>query len=176
MILAGLSIVGGFLGIPESLGGNNAIEHWLDPVFERANVYLSSGHTGGEFTEYILMALSVALAVSAIMLARTLYLRKQSTVERIANVFKAIHTLLWNKYYVDELYDFAIVSPILSTSRSFLWKFFDVKIVDGAVNGAASLAGFSSKYLRRIQTGVAQNYAMAFVVGLIVVLGVLLFR
>jgi NADH-quinone oxidoreductase subunit L len=176
IVLAVLSIVGGWIGIPASLGGGDAFGKWLDPVFESANARLAFWHPGTEFLEYVLMLLSVGIAVGGIMLARNLYLKRIETVARWANSFSALHTLLFNKYYVDELYNVAVVTPVVKGSEKVLWKGFDVGIIDGIVNGVPALTAFVSDRARRIQTGVVQNYAMLIVFGIAVVLGILLWR
>ena len=176
IVLAVLSIIGGIWGIPHSLGGSNEIEHWLDPVFAPAEARMANVSIIGGPMEYILMALSVLLAAGSILAARNIYLKNNQIAESFAMRFKPIYTLLWNKYYIDEAYDAGVVNVINKGSEKVLWKGFDIPVLDGAVNGVASLIVFSSGWIRRIQTGVTQNYALAFVFGIIVVLGILLFR
>ncbi len=172
IILAVLSIVGGFVGIPESLGGGNAIEKFLEPIFEKAEFRLPLHHEGSHTMEYILMIVSVAIAVISIWYARKKYVGQESIlVEENKSGFRK---LLWNKYYVDEIYNFLFVNSTFKFSESFLWKIFDVKLVDGIVNGTASLISMISGQLRKIQVGIAQSYATVFVVGIIVILGILL--
>ncbi|MBA4311277.1 MAG: NADH-quinone oxidoreductase subunit L [Chlorobiaceae bacterium] len=176
IILAILSIIGGFVGIPHALGGGNAIEQWLEPIFARANLHLVSGHHGSLTAEYLLMILSVLVGVVGIYFARKLYLEKPELVEKFSASFRSIHKLLWNKYFVDEVYDAAVVTPIVKGSDKLLWKGFDVKIIDGIVNGSAKVTAWISSWMRKIQFGAVQNYAMVFVVGIIVILGILIFR
>jgi NADH-quinone oxidoreductase subunit L len=176
MILAILSVIGGFVGIPQSLSGDNAIEHWLEPVFERANAQLAIYHSGSMSLEYLLMALSILIAVTGIVFARRIYLRQPKIAEQFSISFSGLYKLLWNKYYIDEIYDSAVVTPTVKGSDKLLWKGFDVGIIDGIVNGTAKLIGLSSGILRRIQAGVAQSYAAYFVIGIIIVLGILVFR
>ncbi len=176
MILAVLSIVGGFVGIPHALGGGNAIEQFLEPVFERANLILAGAHSASLSAEYMLMILSVLVAIGGIYLARKLYLQKQELVSKMADSFGGIYKLLWNKYYVDEVYEFTIVKPIKTGSDKLLWRVFDINIIDGIVNGTAKLMAFTSGWMRRIQGGLVQSYAVAFVVGIIVILGILILR
>jgi NADH-quinone oxidoreductase subunit L len=175
-ILAFLSIVGGLVGIPASLGGGNVIEHFLQPIFERSEIYLPVSHGEAGVTEYLLMFLSVVMAVGGISFARRIYLQQPNIAEEWAAKFKGFYKLLWNKYFVDEVYDAAIVSPIVKGSERLLWKWFDVGIVDGMVNGTASLINFVSSHLRKIQVGVAQSYALGFLFGIIVILGILILR
>ncbi len=84
-----------------------------------------------------------------------------------AQKFKGLYNLLWNKYFVDEAYDAAVVNPILQTSRSFLWKIADNKIIDGVVNGSAKIIDVISINIRKLQTGVAQFYALVMVLGIV---------
>lgn len=170
IVLAVLSVVGGFVGIPESLFGGNAIEHWLDPVFASANAKLGISHHEVVFTEYLLMILSVSIAGAAIYAARTVYLKRHDIVESLKIRFPRIYKVLFNKYYVDEAYDKIIVNPTVAASESFLWKVFDVGIIDGTVNGTAKLFGFASTVIRKIQTGVVQQYAVYFVGGILAIL------
>jgi NADH-quinone oxidoreductase subunit L len=75
-----------------------------------------------------------------------------------------------NKYFVDEAYDTVVVNPIKKTSESFLWKIADNKIIDGTVNGVASIIGTVSANIRKIQTGVAQSYAVMMMLGIVIAL------
>ncbi|MBI3766653.1 MAG: NADH-quinone oxidoreductase subunit L, partial [Ignavibacteriales bacterium] len=176
IVLAVLSIVGGLVGIPVSLGGGNAIEHWLEPVFERAQTHLSTATEISSSLEYILMAASVIAGIAGIYLARLLYLKRTEVATKLSTSFKGIYRLLWNKYYVDEVYDVTVVTPTVKISDKLLWKGVDVNVIDGMVNVTAKLTAGASGWLRRIQGGVAQGYALAFVVGVIVILGILILR
>ena len=84
-----------------------------------------------------------------------------------AQKFKGLYNLLWNKYFVDEAYDAAVVNPILQRSRSFLWKIADNKIIDGVVNGSAKIIDVISINIRKLQTGVAQFYALVMMLGIV---------
>ncbi|MBX2993123.1 MAG: NADH-quinone oxidoreductase subunit L [Bacteroidetes bacterium] len=174
IVLAGLSIVGGFVGIPHSLGGGNAIEQWLDPVFEAANRKMFLAPHAVVPLEYVLMIASVLVALGGIWLARTWYLKNTEIPEQLASRYRGMYNLLLNKYKVDEVYDAVIVNPIQKMSEMFLWKIFDVKIIDGIVNGIPKLIGVFSGVARKIQTGVTQNYALAFVLGVVLIIGFLI--
>ncbi|MBI5021090.1 MAG: NADH-quinone oxidoreductase subunit L [Ignavibacteriales bacterium] len=176
IILAFLSIVGGFVGIPHALGGGNAIEQWLEPIFEPATSKLLHGHEANLFVEYLLMALSVLAGIVGILLARRWYLSKPEVVENLTIAMKKFYNLLWNKYFIDEIYEYTIVKPIKVGSEKLLWKGFDVNIIDGMVNGSAKLIGFISGGLRKIQSGVVQNYAFAFIIGIVVILWIIIFK
>jgi NADH-quinone oxidoreductase subunit L len=170
MILAALAAIGGFIGIPALFSGEggNKFESWLSPIFENAERRLAFYGTHSTGSEVLLMVISVVLAVGGIWIARNIYLKKPSIAESFASRFKGLYNLLWNKYFVDEVYDAAVVTPIVKTSESFLWKFTDAKIIDGVVNGTASIIGFISARIRKIQTGVAQIYAVVMMLGIVI--------
>ncbi len=172
IILAVLAAIGGFIGIPALFSGEggNMFEGWLAPVFENAERRLAIYGTYSSGIEILLMAVSVILAVGGIWIARNIYLKKPSIAESVSARFKGLYNLLWNKYFVDEVYDAAVVNPIVKGSESFLWKFTDSKIIDGTVNGAASMIGFISARIRKIQTGVAQIYAVVMMLGIVIAL------
>ena len=94
----------------------------------------------------------------------------------MAQTFAPIYRLLLNKYYVDELYDAAVVQPIKVVSQQGLWRGFDVRLIDGAVNGTGALVAGSAAVLRRLQTGSVRTYAGSLFVGVVVVLGYYLWR
>jgi NADH-quinone oxidoreductase subunit L len=167
MILAGLSIVGGFVGVPQSLLGGNAIEHWLEPIFAPAYDKLRITPHEIEITEYLLMALSVAVAAGAIYAARTVYLRRTELAEQWKGRFPVLYRILFNKYYVDEAYDALVVRPTVKVSEGLLWKGVDVAVIDGIVDGSAKLTGLVAQGIRKVQNGIAQQYATIFVGGIV---------
>ncbi len=125
-------------------------------------------HTHTE--EIVLMTITIVGVVGAIWLARYIYLQKPSIANNTAKKFKGVYNLLLNKYFVDEAYDAVVVNPIKKTSESFLWKIADNKIIDGTVNGVASIIGTISANIRKIQTGVAQSYAVMMMLGIVIAL------
>ena len=118
------------------------------------------------------MVVSVGIALLGIGIAVRFYKKRQTLAKDEAQL-GAGYQLLHNKFYVDEIYDKGIVQPIYNFSNSFLWKIVDVKIIDGFVNGLAHITEIGSGTIRRIQTGIAQNYAVLIVVGLLAVVGYL---
>jgi NADH-quinone oxidoreductase subunit L len=172
MILAGLSIVGGFVGIPHWSG----IEHWLDPVFSPAQYKLMSGEYSGGIMEYLLMAVSVGIAAAGIYAARWVYLQRIEIAASLQQRYPRVYRLLLNKYYVDEVYDAVIVEPAVKSSEEILWKVVDVTLIDGMVNGSARVIGAIAQTLRKIQTGVAQFYAVVFIGGILFVITWLLLK
>ena len=176
VILAVLSVVGGLAGIPHSLGGGNWIEQWLDPVFQSAHAKLSMASEGPAATEYALMTLSIIVAVAGIWFARLVYLKRSDIIVKLSSSMKGLYTLFLNKYYVDEVYDAVVVRPVVRGSEKLLWKTFDVGLIDAAVNGVAGLIATLSTAVRRMQVGVVQSYALVFVFGILVILGLLMFH
>jgi NADH-quinone oxidoreductase subunit L len=176
IVLAVLSVIGGFIGIPASLGGGNRFEHFLEPVFERANSKMTLPYHENSSVEYVLMVISVAIAATGIILARRIYLEKKEIAERTSTRFSGLYKILLNKYYVDELYETAIVTPTVKGSDKLLWRGFDVGVIDGLINFTAKATDFASQLLKRVQTGVVQSYAIVFVAGILFIIGVLLFR
>lgn len=172
IILAVLSVIGGYIGLPKVFFGEhgNLFEGWLEPIYAPAmnKLALYGDHTHLE--EILLMTVSVAAALSAIYFSLHVYRKNPQIAENISNKFKGFYNLLLNKYFVDEAYEAAVVQPIQKGSEKFLWKIFDVKFIDGIVNGVASLVENSSGIIRKIQTGVAQSYALIMMAGIALVL------
>ncbi len=176
IILAVLSIVGGWVGIPKALGGGLAVKQFLAPVFERADRIMALPEHGVHTIDYFLIIISVVIAAAGIYLAITWYLKKPEVPRTLANRFSGVYKVLSNKYYVDELYDAAIVNPIERGSRKMLWRGVDVGLIDGIVNGIAKVIAVISKYGRLVQVGVVQGYAVVFVFGIVFIIFWLLFR
>ncbi|MBK7447533.1 MAG: NADH-quinone oxidoreductase subunit L [Ignavibacteria bacterium] len=173
VILAFLSITGGLIGLPHFTGLPNLLEHWLEPVFKNAQSVLISIHPESEHStavELFLVVLSVAIASASVIYS----FRKFSKQEKFEPE-SGIGKVLENKYYVDEAYDTLIVNPIQKTSSNFLWKIFDIKIIDGAVNGIAKYISNISFDWRKLQTGVIQDYTTISVAGVIIIIVYLLF-
>jgi len=175
IVLAFLSIVGGFLGIPYALsfGGSipNLLEHWLEPIFAPAMEILHRPEVHEVHAiEYGLMAASLTIAVLGILLARSYYKTASEKPQQLATRFSGIYKLLWRKWMLDEIYQYLIVDVFYTISNGFLWKIFDVKIVDGVVNGTARSIAGASELLRKIQSGIAQNYAIMMMVGIVAIL------
>lgn len=171
MILALFSALAGLIGLPAWLWDTNHFEHFLEPSFHhvyRGDLGHHSSH--GHSLEIGLTILVVALAVIAIWLAYRVYVRIPGTADRIAARFPLLYRLSENKFYVDEIYDTAIVWPIERISRTLLWKFVDVSIIDGLVNGAGTLSQGWSQRVRKIQSGFARAYASWILFGAVLAL------
>jgi NADH-quinone oxidoreductase subunit L len=178
VVLAVGSVVAGYAGFPKALGGENRFERFLEPSFTPRSSEIGSepAHAdeqgAGEATrELELMALSSIVAVGGIGIASFFFLRNRRAADEMAARFGGLHTTLLNKYYVDELYDAVVVRPIRIVSEEGLWKVLDARLIDGAVNGAASTVGSLSQVLRRIQTGSVRVYAASVFLGAVLILG-----
>ena len=180
VVLAILSVVGGWIG-PPMMEGGNAFHRWLEPVFSSGMHGIAgtagahpatgamAGHAAHEVsrgTEIILMALSVGVAMIGIFMAFRLYLIKPSLATALQQRFAGIHRALLNKYWVDEVYDAIAVRPIHRASLAF-WKFWDEKIVDGIVNGVGYTLEGVSAVMRLFQTGFVGTYALFFTMGVL---------
>ncbi len=167
----------GYIGVPHVLHwvpGNDAFYSWLAPVFAPAEHLLGMSHGATTpieaHAEKLLMMLSIMVAVLGLTIAAVMYLLAPDSHHAVRRRLAALHEVLYHKYYVDEIYSFLIVRPGHFVAEKILWKFFDVKIVDGAVNGAGWLAGALGEVARRVQTGVVINYAFVIVLGVIALL------
>lgn len=176
IILAVLSISAGWVGISPGLGVHLwRLEQWLAPVFEPASNVLLLVHEEANGIEYVLMALTFFLVAGSIYVAYTIYVHRKEIALQLGQRFSVLYKILFNKYYVDEAYDAAIVKPLVHGSQKLLWKWFDVGIVDGTVNGIAKVVNVLGAVTRRVQTGIAQSYAVVFILGLLFALWWLLF-
>jgi NADH-quinone oxidoreductase subunit L len=201
-LLAIGSVLAGWLGTPKLWGLGEtfrAFENWLEPSV--APVVYAAGDNVSESTELILMSLSVALALSGIWLARYLYITRPDVPGRIAAAFRPLYTVLYNKWYVDEIYDFLFVNGLGKGGGRVLGA-FDRNVVDGGVNGAGWLTRFcsrlsmwwdtwiidgavrfSSLVVRALsypacllETGRLQSYALGIVLGAAIFLGYYVMR
>ena len=134
IILAILSTVGGFVGIP-ILEGWNVFHDFLSPSI--AHVAGPAVHHSMSF-EIMMMLVSMGVAIVGIFLAYKMYIKQPELPEKVTKKVPGLYDLIYNKYYVDELYDATVVEPIKNGSV-VLWKEADAKVIDGVVNGTASL-------------------------------------
>lgn len=172
MILAVLSIFGGFIGLPH-IFGYNVLEHWLEPVFANAYSVIGTWRPEGVHavsTEIILIVVSIVVASVSIFLSFRLFSKQDKFEEE-----KGLGKVLENKYYLDEVYDATVINPIQKTSDRFLWKIFDVKIIDGLVNGIAGFASRMSFDWKKVQSGVVQDYATFAIAGVLAIVLYFLF-
>ncbi|MDO8681962.1 MAG: NADH-quinone oxidoreductase subunit L, partial [Armatimonadota bacterium] len=162
-----------FLGVPESLGQavglSNSVERFLAPSFAR--------HAGSQpmDLQITLMIVTTVLTLGAIYAAYHAYVKRPGTAAAVAQRFPTLYQLVYNKYYVDEIYDTLFVRPGKVIALA-LWKWVDVKVIDGAVNGLAAAIAYSGARLRQAQTGYVRNYALAMLAGAVLVIAYLSVR
>lgn len=179
VMLAILSAFGGFLNIPYALGfwfsdHPGWLGNFLKPVFAEANHILGHhDHHELHWDVYALMILATVIAFSMYFLVKSWYKGEWSKPKQLAKSNKGIYNLLWNKYFLDEAYLGGVINPLLNFSRSFLLKVLDIKVVDGLVNGSGRVTESIGFSLRKIQSGIAQNYAILMVAGMIAVIAYL---
>jgi NADH-quinone oxidoreductase subunit L len=168
VVLAILSVVGGFIGIPEVLGGHHWLEHFLEPVFAPSASVLHHTELTAS-TEYTLMAASVAGALVALAYAYVKYVKNNHVPVADSEERPGPVSLSYHKFYIDEIYDFLIRRPLDALSV-FFYKVVDLLVIDGFINGLGKLSVKSSKGLRLLQTGNVGFYIFMMVAGIIAIL------
>jgi NADH-quinone oxidoreductase subunit L len=165
-ILAVGAVAAGWLGIPELFGGHNWFHHYLEPVVKP--IHEAAEHGLGTGLEIALVLVTTAIAAAGLLYARSIY-RPADALERSrawADRFPAVHRLLVNKYYVDEIYDRLIIRP-LAVLSTLLWKWIDNIVIDGSIKAAAWLTELTGEVGRLSTTGNVRNYALYFFLGVI---------
>ena len=177
VILAFLSAVAGFLGLPEVFGESaNRIAAFLAPIFPRIGLASDEppAHALSPATEWLLIGASVAVAVIGILVARNWYVKRRGEpAARVAASFPALYRLVAEKFRIDELYGVLFVRPFTWLAR-VLWKVVDVLIIDGVLNAGAFLVELVGDVLRFLQTGNVRNYALTFLIGIVALLLIVL--
>jgi NADH-quinone oxidoreductase subunit L len=174
VILAILSIVGGFIGVPEALGGHHWLEHFLAPVFEKSTALLVVPELS-KSTEITLMCISVGGALLAILYAYVKYIKNAHVPAKDTEERPALVDISYHKFYIDELYDTIIRKPLDALSV-FFYKVVDRLGIDGFVNGLGKGSIEASKGLRLLQTGNVGFYIFMMVVGIISILMYILIK
>ena len=177
VVLALLSVVGGWVGVPGSLGGNNRFDRFLGPVFRSSTPAVNFEHSQpgeaapperemegaepktGHRTELIFTAISVAAAALGLALAWLLYLRRPELPERIASSFYGLYQAVAHKYWIDELYALVFVKPLVAISGVLFWRGIDQGIIDATLDGSAEGARELSATVRHMQSGNLRSYA-----------------
>ncbi|MDZ7714606.1 MAG: NADH-quinone oxidoreductase subunit L [Balneolaceae bacterium] len=176
--LGGLSVVGGFIGVPNFLLSTfthqeehiNLLHNWLHTTTADFGLTLSHG------AEWALMGISILVAVSGVWLAFRMYGSgaTEESDERLAHRFGGLYQTWQEKYNLDEFYQGVVIDPIVKLSDKGL-AVFDMKIIDGFVNTVGGIVRLFGSIFRYVQTGVTSSYALALVVGVIIVLSLLIF-
>lgn len=157
VVLAILSAVGGFIGVPHILGGHHYLRDWLGLGQHLAQ----DAHA--DRMEMILMAISVFNALVAASFALWIYLKRPDFASRMAKRLRGFYHVLKNKYFVDEIYDALIVQPIKKSSESIWYGLVDRRFIDGImVNGSAKTVAWLGSLVSRLQGGLVNRYALYF--------------
>jgi NADH-quinone oxidoreductase subunit L len=172
-ILAILSIVGGWVGIPAALGGHNTFEHFLAPVFESTAPITESSSTSLELT---LAVVSVLTALLGLLVAYLWYVRRPGSAAALAARFKPLYALLDHKYWLDEVYGALVVSPLLAVSRIGLNGVIDTGIVQGTAVGLTKTTTGLGALTRRMISGNIRSYAGWLALGAAAVIVIVLFK
>jgi NADH-quinone oxidoreductase subunit L len=175
VVLAVLSVVGGWLAAPAFGGGPDYFANFLAPVFGGREAIDAAGEAAAHQLELILAGVAFGTALLGLLIAWWLYLNKPEKADGLAKSLKPAYTFLLNKYYVDELYAKVVVRPLMWISTNVLWKVADVAVIDGAVNGIAHETNALGDGVRHTQSGNTRSYAVWVVVGAIVIIAVIFF-
>jgi NADH-quinone oxidoreductase subunit L len=188
VILAVLSIVGGWVGVPGSLGGNNYFDKFLGPVFHSTTPAMNTEQAQpgeavppeketegaeprtGHATELMFTGISVAAGLLGLFLAWLLYLRRPELPDRIARSVYSLYTAVANKYWIDELYAWIFVKPLIAISGIVFWRGIDQGVIDATLDGSADSARELSDNLRHMQSGNVRSYAGWIAIGATVVI------
>jgi NADH-quinone oxidoreductase subunit L len=174
VVLAILSVIGGWVGIPIAFGGNDEAEHFLQPIFNEGAVGTVT-NAGSHALELTLAAISILTAVLGLYIAYIFYYKKPRTAAALAGRAPALYRLVENKFYVDEIYSALIVAPLLMFTRLFLGGLIDGGLVNGTGAAAGSTTRGLSSLVRRVQSGNIRSYAGWLALGAAAVLLVMIF-
>jgi NADH-quinone oxidoreductase subunit L len=165
VLLGILSLVGGFLNVPEVLGGHAGLHHWLEPVLA-PGAALTAAPEVTHSTEYILIGAAVLVGAVGLIVGYRYTLARTTVPARDAQPDTGFGRVLFHKYYVDELYDRLIVRPLVWLSEAVLWKKVDQDAIDGVgVNGSAGASRVLGRIGSFLQSGYVGAYVVAFLVG-----------
>jgi NADH-quinone oxidoreductase subunit L len=169
VVLAVLSLAGGWWAAPHLVGGLNYFDNFVKPVFAAGETSSSTEpYTGTGQLIATVFGPPVIAAFIGFLLAWWVYLRSPETPRRLAERFHALYRLLVGKYFIDELYAAVIVRPLLWVSTNFLWHTVDEETIDGLVNGVAHEAGEFGDRLRHLNSGNTRSYAAWVILGAVV--------
>jgi NADH-quinone oxidoreductase subunit L len=167
MILAVLSLVGGWMAAPAFWGGPDYFANFLQPVFWQGGAMnAEAAEAAAHALEIPLAIVAVVAALLGLIVAWWLYLRQ------LAKSMRGLYNLLLHKYYVDEIYAALIVTPLLWISTNVLWQTVDVRAIDGTVNGVAEGALGMGDNVRHAQSGNTRSYAVWVVIGALVIIAI----
>ncbi len=176
-ILALLSLVGGWVGVPHSLHGSDHFDAFLSPVFHATAAVAEGAPEHGESTtELAFTFLSVSIALLGLLTAWWLYYKRPELPARMAKAAGGLYTFVLDKYKVDDLYSAVFIQPLIALSTNVFWKGIDRGLIDGAVDGGAAGAREVSDEMRRMQSGNIRSYAGWVAVGAAAVIAFMVWR
>ncbi|MEA3466989.1 MAG: NADH-quinone oxidoreductase subunit L [Thermodesulfobacteriota bacterium] len=152
ILLAVGAVAAGNFGIPAVIGGNANWGHFLEPVLGHPHAHPSHA------IELILMIISVSAGAFGIFLAWKMYMKNPGMPQSIRERFPILYKLSFNKYFVDEMYGFSIVKPVIGFSRHVILKIIDIAIIENIVNGLPRIIGRVSGSMRKVQDGLVSHY------------------
>ena len=161
LVLAALSVFGGLLNLPHWMPGAGWLHHFLHPVFEHNQVVFPHDNP----LEFPLMGLTLFGVACSVGLAYSLYVTSPRKPAELAARFKALYTGSLNKWFVDEIYEKTLLTPLMTFSRQVLWAVVDAQVIDGVVNGAASAATGLGRLHGKLASGRVQAYALSIAAG-----------
>jgi NADH-quinone oxidoreductase subunit L len=173
-ILALLSIIGGWVGVPAGMGGHNEIEHFLEPVFSTGAAEVAPAASGSGLV-WGLAAVSVLVVAIGFYIAYVFYYKKPRTAAGIAGRMPALYRLVENKFYVDDIYSTFIITPVLMFTRLILATLIDGGIINGSGAAAGATATGLGALVRKVQSGNIRSYAGWLALGAAAVLVVMVF-
>jgi NADH-quinone oxidoreductase subunit L len=173
MILAVLSVIGGWVAAPAFWGAPDYFARFLEPAFAQGGVVnAEAAEAAAHALETPLAIVAVVTALLGFAVAFWLYLQRPGKAEQLAKSMRGLYDLLLHKYYVDEIYDALIVKPLLWISTNVLWQTVDVRAIDGTVNGVAEGAAGIGDGVRHTQSGNTRSYAVWVVIGALVIIAI----
>jgi NADH-quinone oxidoreductase subunit L len=176
IVLGVLSVIGGWIGIPEVISGilpghpSDVFVGWLDPVIG----HLEHGEHS-TLAEWGLMGVSVSLAALGALFAVDSYLIHKETPKALAKMLGPVYGLVYNKYYVDEGYFAFLINPLVAGSKA-LWLYIDVNFIDKVTYVAGDLVSGLASFVKTVQNGKTQSYALYMALGLVVVMTFVLWQ
>jgi NADH-quinone oxidoreductase subunit L len=172
VVLAFLSLVGGVINLPAFIGGGAGLEHWLEPVTAPAAEFFRLQVAEGA-TEWLLIGAAVVIGLLGLVWGYLATVRRQIVPAREAQPDVGLASLVFHKYYIDEIYDALVVRPLVWLSRVVLWRGVDQGLIDGvAVNGPARLSLGLGWVGSRLQSGQVGFYVILFMIGALWILRV----
>jgi NADH-quinone oxidoreductase subunit L len=172
MLLASIVALGGFVGLPQCLGGSDLIGRWLGRIVPSEMSRLPGEGSCG--TEIVLSVITLLWSIHFSVLGWLIYAQKRDWPEKIARKLGPAARLVSRKFYVDEIYGRAVIAPLQWFSRRILWRGIDTTVVDGiGVEGTSRVVGLMSALVSSAQTGILQHYLLYFLIGVVLIVALI---